>query len=116
MSKTEKTTKIGLILLTFLAFIALGLPDSLMGVGWPSIREGFSIPLDALGLLMLTATAGYITSSFISGYLISRLGVGGLLAASCALTGAGLIGYTLVPVWGMLGIFGYLCWSGCRGD
>ena len=108
MSLTKNKLKIGLVLLIFLAFIALGLPDSLMGVGWPSIRAGFSVPLDALGLLMIASTAGYIFSSSISGFMISRLGVGGLLAASCALTGASLIGYTLVPVWGFmvfLGIF-----------
>ena len=108
MSLTKNKLRTGLVLLIFLAFIALGLPDSLMGVGWPSIRAGFSVPLDALGLLMIASTTGYIFSSFTSGFLISRLGVGGLLAASCALTGASLIGYTLVPAWGFmvfLGIF-----------
>ena len=46
--------------------------------------------------------AGYLTSSFFSGHLIARLGVGKLLAASCAATGAGLIGYTLAPTWWMI--------------
>ena len=50
--------------------------------------------------------AGYLTSSFFSGHLIARLGVGKLLAASCAATGAGLIGYTLVPTWWMIVAFG----------
>ncbi len=97
-----KTSKIGIILLAFIAFIALGLPDGLLGVGWPSIRSSFSIPLDALGMLLFASTTGYLTSSFFSGYLINRMGVGGLLAASCALTGAGLVGYTLVPEWWMM--------------
>ena len=42
--------------------------------------------------------AGYLTSSFVSGPLISRLGIGSVLAGSCALTGAGLIGYTVSAV------------------
>ena len=50
----------------------------------------------------MATTAGYLTSSFLSGRVIARLGVGGLLAASCAATGAGLIGYTLVPDWWMV--------------
>lgn len=97
---------IGLILLSFIAFISLGLPDGLLGVAWPSIRETFSLRLDALGMLMITSTAGYITSSFLSGKLIAKLGVGGTLAVSCFLTGAGLIGYTLVPAWWMMVLLG----------
>lgn len=99
-------SQIGLILLSFIAFISLGLPDGLLGVAWPSIRETFSLRLDALGILLVAGTAGYITSSFLSGKLIAKLGVGGTLAASCFLTGAGLIGYTLVPAWWMLVLLG----------
>ena len=94
--------KIGLIVLAYVAFIALGMPDGLLGVAWPSVRASFAIPLDAMGALLLTVTAGYLISSFSSGYLIARLGVGHVLAASCAMTGIGLIGYTLVPAWWMM--------------
>ncbi len=105
---SKKYSKLSLILLAYVAFIALGMPDGLLGVAWPSIRTGFSIPLDALGMLLAAAVAGYMTSSFLSGTLISRMGVGNLLALSCALTGSALIGYTLVPTWWMmvtLGVF-----------
>jgi fucose permease len=105
-SRIRHYPRLGLILLAYLAFISLGLPDGLLGVGWPSIRTSFSQPLDALGLLLVAATSGYLTSSFLNGKLIAHLGVGGLLAASCALTGAGLIGYTLVPVWWMMVVLG----------
>jgi fucose permease len=97
---------IGVVLLAFVAFVALGLPDGLLGVGWPSIRAGFALPLDAIGLFLTTVVAGYMTSSFFSGVLLSRLGVGRLLAASCLLTGAALIGYTLVPQWWMMVVLG----------
>lgn len=92
----------GLIVLSFIAFIALGMPDGLLGVGWPSIRAGFSLDLDALGPLLIAATAGYLTSSFFNGKFIAWLGVGGVLTASCAITGLALIGYTLVPSWWMM--------------
>jgi fucose permease len=98
--------KLGLIILSYIAFIALGMPDGLLGVAWPSIRVSFSIPLDAMGMLLFASTTGYLVSSFSSGYLISRLGVGRMLAGSCTLTGVGLIGYTLVPEWWMMVLLG----------
>src|SRR5512138_1756886 len=100
--KVKHYPKIGLIILAYIAFISLGMPDGLLGVAWPSIRASFSIPLDAAGMLLTAVVVGYMTSSFSSGALISRMGVGRVLAASCALTGIGLIGYTLVPQWWMM--------------
>lgn len=111
MTRVRHYPRLGLILLAFIAFVALGLPDGLLGVGWPSMRAGFGIQLDAIGMLLIASTIGYMTSSFMSGYLLSRIGVGRVLAASCFLTGATLIGYTLVPQWWMmvlLGVFGGL--------
>jgi fucose permease len=104
--RMKRSPKLGLILLAFIAFVAIGLPNGLLGVGWPSIRAGFSIPLDAIGMLLFTFVVGYMTSSFFNGILLSRMGVGRLLAASCFLTGMALIGYTLVPAWWMMVLLG----------
>jgi fucose permease len=95
-----RRSAIGLIILIYVAFISLGLPDGLMGVAWPSIRATFSQPLDALGVLLLFSTSGYLASSSISGRIISRWGVGKLLAASCVLTGLGLLGIHWSPTGG----------------
>lgn len=113
MAETAKkpSVKIGLILLAYVAFIALGMPDGLLGVGWPSMRAGFQVPLDALGFFMFASTAGYLSASFASGFLLRKMGVGGLLAASCGLTGLALLSYTIVPAWWimvLLGLFGGL--------
>ncbi len=107
-TQVRRYPNLGVILLAYVAFIALGLPDGLLGVGWPSIRADFSVPLDAIGLFLTASVVGYMTSSFLSGVLLARLGVGRMLAASCFLTGVTLISYTLVPHWGMmvaLGVF-----------
>ncbi|RPI31923.1 MAG: MFS transporter [Chloroflexota bacterium] len=101
-TSTKKQSKFGLVILAYIAFISLGLPDGLMGVAWPSIRANFGLPLDALGIFLIAGTIGYNTSSFFSGRLVTRLGVGGLLAASCAMTGAAMLGYTIAPVWWMM--------------
>lgn len=105
-TKVKQYPKIGLVILAYVAFIALGLPDGLLGVGWPSIRTGFSVPLDAIGMFLTALVIGYMTSSFLSGFLLARVGVGRVLAASCFLTGLALIGYTLVPYWWMMVLLG----------
>jgi fucose permease len=110
--KVKHYPRLGLILLAFIAFIALGLPDGLLGVGWPSIRTGFGISLDAIGMLLTASVIGYMTSSFMSGFLLSRVGVGRVLVASCLLTGLALIGYTLVPQWWMMVLLGVLAGLG----
>lgn len=110
--KITQYPRIGLILLAYIAFVALGLPDGLLGVAWPSIRGSFGIPLDALGMLLAASVTGYMTSSFLNGPLISRYGVGRVLAASCAMTGTALIVYTLVPEWWMMVLFGVIAGLG----
>ena len=87
------------LLLAYVGFVSLGLPDSVIGVAWPSIRRSFGLPLDALGPYFLVATAGYFLSSFNSGRLVNRWGVGLVLAASSLLTALSLLGYALSPVW-----------------
>lgn len=104
--KIKQYPRLGLVALAFIAFIALGLPDGLLGVGWPSIRAGFVIPLDAIGMLLAASVAGYMTSSFLNGFLLSRVGVGRVLAVSCLLTGLALLGYTFVPQWWMMVLLG----------
>jgi fucose permease len=85
---------VGLMLLAFLAYISLGLPDGLLGVAWPSIRRDFALNHDALGALMISFTAGYLTSSFFGGRLMAHFRLGALLTASTSAAGtaAGLGG------------------------
>ena len=101
-TNSARRSKIGLIVLAYIAFISLGMPDGLFGVAWPSIRENFSLRLDSVGAFFFAGTAGYMLSSFFSGKIMSRLGVGGTLAASCVLTASALLGYTLVQSWWMM--------------
>jgi len=100
------------IALAFVAFVSLGLPDGLLGVAWPGIRRTFDIPLDAMGVILAASTAGYMISSFVSGALMRTMGVGLLLAASCAATGTALAMYSFAPSWPIFVGFGLLAGLG----
>jgi len=95
----KKKSAVGLILLSFIAFVSLGLPDGLLGVAWPGIRGHFNLSLDAIGLLLVFGTGGYTLSRFFSGVFVRRLGIGGLLSVSCAATAMALFVYAVTPVW-----------------
>lgn len=112
LTKVKNYPKIGLVILAFVAFVGLGMPDGLLGVAWPSIRSGFSVPLDALGMFLTALVIGYMTSSFFSGPIVTRLGVGKVLAISCGLTGVALFGYTFVPAWWMMVLLGMVAGFG----
>ena len=116
MTSTKKSFfgRNGIAILAFVAFIALGLPDGLLGVGWPSIRATFGIPLDSMGLLLFSATVGYLTAAFFNGKLISRFGVGVVLAASCALTGLHPYRLFRIPLLVPDVSTGFDRWSGSR--
>lgn len=104
--------KVLLTLLVFLGFVSIGLPDGLTGVVWPSMRADFGLPLDALGGLLVSYTAGYLVSSFGSGRLLARLNVGAVLALSCLATGLSLLGYAGARHWWLVIAFGALAGLG----
>jgi fucose permease len=86
-----------LLVLAYFAFVSLGLPDGLLGVGWPFMAGTFDVPTAAVGYLLVAATTGYLTSSVAAGFLLARVGVGWLLAASTAAASLALAGYSLAP-------------------
>jgi len=71
------------VIVAFLAFISLGLPDAVFGVAWASIRTAFDLPLDAIGALAITGVCGYFLSRSTSGRILGYMSVGTLLAISC---------------------------------
>jgi fucose permease len=96
-----KTPRFALLALSYLAFISLGLPDTVIGVAWPSIRDRFGVSQAGLGFVLSVGVAGYVISSVFAGRAVVALGVGRLLAASCALVALGLTGYALAPRWAL---------------
>ena len=79
------------------SFVALGLPDGMLGTAWPSARQTFGAPIADLGLILLISTIGSISISAFVGTLIRRFGVAVLLACSGACAALAGTGYALAP-------------------
>lgn len=86
-----------LLIVIYMAFISLGLPDASFGVAWPLFRADIGAPLEAAGLLSVVLTACSALSALSSGWVNKRLGTGPTVAVSCILTAVGLLGYSLAP-------------------
>jgi len=88
-----------LIALAYIGFVSLGLPDSIIGVAWPSVRDRFGLHQGTVGFLFAASSTGYFISSFLSGRLTRSLGIGVLLAASTGLVAASMFGFAFAPAW-----------------
>jgi fucose permease len=108
MSTPLLPVRLPLLGLAYLGFISLGLPDGLLGVGWPSIRSDLDVPTASVGFILALFTAAYLSSSVAAGFAIARLGVGRLLAVSTALASLALTGYALSPWLAMIVFFAAL--------
>ena len=86
----------------YLAFISLGLPDSLLGSAWPSMYGQLGVPLSYAGVLSMIISAGTIVSSLNSDRLTSRFGPGRVTACSVALTALALLGFSVSGQFWML--------------
>lgn len=84
-----------LLALIYLAFISLGLPDSLLGSAWPNIQSTVQVPTSYGGILSFLITASTILSSLGSGRMMRRFGTGGTACLSVALTAAALLGFSV---------------------
>ncbi|HEX8821130.1 MAG TPA: MFS transporter [Archangium sp.] len=93
----EARPRPGLLVLAYLAFVSLGLPDAVLGLAWPSIREAFGLPQAALGAVLATAATAYFFSGLLAGRFILAAGIGTLLAASTGLVTLGIAGYASAP-------------------
>ena len=84
-----------LLAIIYMAFISLGLPDSLLGSAWPSMYPEFGVPVSYAGIISMIIAAGTIVSSLQSDRLTRKLGTGKVTAISVALTAAALFGFSM---------------------
>ena len=92
-----------LLTIIYMAFISLGLPDSLLGSAWPVMRLELGAPISYAGIISMIISVGTIVSSLLSNRLIHKLGPGLVTAASVGMTAAALFGFSVS------GSFALLC-------
>lgn len=95
-----------LLIVIYIAFISLGLPDSILGSAWPSMYKGLNVPVSYAGVISMIIAGGTIISSLFSDKLIRKLGTGVVTAISVALTAAALMGFSYSDSFVMLCLWG----------
>jgi len=83
-----------LISLIYLAFVSMGLPDSLLGSAWPSIYEGMNVPISAVGIVTILMSSGTVISSSLSDKVIRRFGTGTVTVISTVMVSLSLFGFS----------------------
>lgn len=94
-----------LLVLIYVAFISLGLPDSLLGSGWPVIHSQLGVPVDYMGIITMVISGCTIVSSLFSDKLSRRPGTRWVTVISVFLTAAALLGFSFASKFWMLILF-----------
>ena len=82
-----------LLIIIYISYIGLGIPDSLLGAAWPVIYRELGVSVSSSSVVSFLICCGTIVSSFLSARLISKLGTGKVGVISTALTAAALFGF-----------------------
>lgn len=85
------------LIIIYLTFISLGLPDSLLGSAWPIMQIHLNVPLSGAGLISMIITGGTIISSLLSNRLIKNFGTGKVTFVSVTMTALALLGFSIAP-------------------
>ena len=94
-----------LLALIYIAFISLGLPDSLLGSGWPAMRADLGVPVSYMGIVSMVISGGTIVSSLFSDSLTRKCGARVVTAVSVLLTAVALLGFSFSGKFWMLIVF-----------
>lgn len=94
-----------LIAVIYLAFVSLGLPDSLLGSGWPAMQVVFGVPSSYAGYVSMSISAMTILSALLSPRLMKRVSTGWIVVGSIFLTVVGLLGFSFSTRYWMLFLF-----------
>ena len=85
---------IALLLIIYMAFIALGLPDPLLGSAWSVMHKDFAVSLGAAAYIGTVASAGTLCSGLLVDRFVRRFGTGRVVAAGAVLLTAATFGFS----------------------
>ena len=91
-----------LLIIIYLSFISLGLPDALLGAAWPSMYPQFDVPVSYAGIISMIIALGTVISSLQSDRLTRKLGTGKVTAISVGITALALFGFSISHSFWML--------------
>jgi fucose permease len=91
-----------LLIIIYLAYISLGLPDSLLGSTWPSMYRSLNVPVHYAGFISIITAGGTVVSSLFSEKIIRRFGTGIVISVSVTTTAFALIGFSFSPLFWVL--------------
>lgn len=94
-----------LLAIIYLAFISLGLPDSLLGSAWPEMHQVMGVELSAMGIVTTLISVGTVVSSLLSDRLTSKFSTQAIVSVSVGLTAVGLMGFSFAPTFATLCLF-----------
>lgn len=86
-----------LLIIIYIAFISLGLPDAILGSAWPLMHTDLNVPISYAGIATMIVSGGTIISSFFSEKMIRKFGTGKVTTISVLLTATGLLGIYFAP-------------------
>ena len=86
-----------LLIVIYIAFIGLGVPDSLIGSAWPAIHTELGIPVEMVSILTFLISGCTVLSSMFSTRILNKMGTAKVTAFSTAMTALSLFGFSLAP-------------------
>ena len=86
-----------LLVVIYIAFIGLGVPDSLIGSAWPAIHTQLNVPVEAVSVLTFIISGCTVLSSMFSAGILNKIGTARVTAFSTAMTAAALFGFSFAP-------------------
>ncbi len=86
-----------LLVVIYVAFIGLGVPDSLIGSAWPAIHTQMNVPVEAVSILTFIISGCTVLSSMFSAGILNKFGTAKVTAFSTAMTAVALLGFSLAP-------------------
>ena len=86
-----------LLIVIYIAFIGLGVPDSLIGSAWPAIHTELNIPVETVSIITFLISGCTVLSSVFSARILNKMGTAKVTAFSTAMTAAALLGYSFAP-------------------
>ncbi len=86
-----------LLVVIYVAFVGLGVPDSLIGSAWPAIHSEMNIPVETVSILTFIISGCTVLSSMFSAGILNKLGTARVTAFSTAMTALALLGFSFAP-------------------